>query len=93
MNKKIAINILLILTFMTISIVTSPQISLAENDHEHGHNESNHSEEEGKEDDHNDHDNHEEESSTTISEESAKNAGIKINQAKSQTIFEATSLT
>lgn len=93
MNKKIAINILLILTFMTISIVTSPQISLAENDHEHGHNESNHGEEEEKEDDHDNHEDDGEESTTTISEESAKNAGIKINQAKPQNISETISLT
>ena len=90
MNKKIAINILLILTFMTVSIFTSTQISFAKNDHEHGHDESNHNEEKEKE---GDHDNHEKESSTTISEESAKNAGIKISQAKPQIIFETISLT
>tara|TARA_A100001015_G_C14851150_1_gene656519 strand:- start:49 stop:1038 length:990 start_codon:yes stop_codon:yes gene_type:complete len=90
MNKKIATNILLILTFMTVSIFTSPQISFAKNEHEHGHDESNHNEEKEKE---GDQDNHEEESSTTISEESAKNAGIKISQAKPQIIFETISLT
>lgn len=93
MNKKIAINILLIMTFMTVSIFISPQISFAKNDHEHGHDESNHNEEEEKEDDHDNHEDNEEESATTISEESAKKACIKIGQAKPQTIFETTSLT
>ena len=93
MNKKIAINILLIMTFMTVSIFISPQISFAKNDHEHGHDEYNHNEEEEKEDDHDNHEDNEEESATTISEESAKKAGIKIGQAKPQTIFETTSLT
>ncbi|MDA9231164.1 efflux RND transporter periplasmic adaptor subunit [Rickettsiales bacterium] len=90
MNKKIVINMVLMLAFIAVSIFTSPQISFAKNDHEHGHDESNHNEEKEKEGDQG---NHEEESSTTISEESAKNAGIKISQAKPQIIFETISLT
>ncbi len=90
------------LTFFLVNLAISPLHAEGGHEHDHrGHEEKhtehqkNESRDEGHHDDEGEHDEHgdHEENSTIISEESAKNAGIKISQAKSQTIFETISLT
>ena len=90
MNKAI-LKIILVSVFVTGQFFSLT--SFAKDDHNHQHEESGHHEEDQEHESHNsDHDEHEE-NVATISEESAKNAGIKISKANTQTIFETISLT
>lgn len=90
MNKTI-LKIILASVFVTGQFFSLT--SFAKDDHNHQHEESeNHEKEQEQESHDSGHDEHEE-NITTISEESAKNAGIKISEADSQKIFETISLT
>ena len=85
--NKIILKVILVSVFVTGQFFSLT--SFAKDDHDHQHEKSEHHEEDQKEEGHDEH----EESIATISEESAKKAGIKISKADSQTIFETISLT
>ena len=85
--NKIILKLILVSVFVTGQFFSLT--SFAKDDHDHQHEKSEHHEEDQKEEDHDEH----EESIVTISEESAKKAGIEISKADSQTIFETISLT
>jgi cobalt-zinc-cadmium efflux system membrane fusion protein len=85
------LKIILVSVFVAGHFFSLP--SFAKDDHGHQHEESeSHKEKQEHESHDGGHDEHEE-NIATISEESAKNAGIKIRKANSQTIFETISLT
>ncbi len=89
--NKITLKIILVLVFVTGQFFSLT--SFAKYDHNYQHEESeNHEKEQEHESHYSGHDEYEE-NITTISEESAKNAGIKISTANSQRIFETISLT
>jgi len=89
--NKIILKIILVSVFATGQFFSLA--SFAKDDHNHQHKESENHKEKQEHESHDSNHNEHEENIATISEESAKNAGIKISKADSQKIFETISLT